>query len=213
MSAPPLPPRADELGLCLCHVCGNVCTAPRRHKAGCPRCGSALHRRKPNVYAKTWAYLLAALILYIPANTLPVMFTGTLGRGTESTILEGVVEFWENGSWGVALVIFIASVAVPSIKFLVLGTLLVTCQRRSDWATAQRARLYRFVELIGYWSMLDVIVVALVSALVHFGALSSAAPRLGIVFFGFVVVLTMLAAMSFDPRLIWDAEVNDDGQA
>ncbi len=141
------------------------------------------------------------------------MFTGALGQGAESTILEGVIEFWEGGSWGVALVIFIASVAVPSIKFLVLGTLLVSCQRRSDWAMAQRARLYRFVELIGYWSMLDVIVVALVSALVHFGALSSAAPRLGIVFFGFVVVLTMLAAMSFDPRLIWDAEVNDDGQA
>ncbi|WP_177329654.1 paraquat-inducible protein A, partial [Pseudomonas sp. HUK17] len=114
MTAPQLPPRADELGLCLCHVCGKVCTAPRHHKAGCPRCGSALHRRKPNVYAKTWAYLIAALILYIPANTLPVMFTGTLGRGVESTILEGVIEFWEGGSWGVALVIFIASVAVPS---------------------------------------------------------------------------------------------------
>jgi len=208
-----LPLRAAELGLCLCHVCGRLCPAPRHHEAGCPRCGSALHGRKPNAYAKTWAYLIVALILYIPANVLPVMFTGVLGKGAESTILEGVMEFWEGGSWGVALVIFIASVAVPSIKFLVLGTLLVTCQRRSDWATAQRARLYRFVELIGYWSMLDVIVVALVSALVRFGALSSAAPRLGIVFFGFVVVLTMLAAMSFDPRLIWDAEVNDDGQA
>ncbi len=81
-----------------------------------------MHRRKPIVYAKTWAYLLAALILYIPANTLPVMFTGTLGRGTESTILEGVIEFWGERLLGVALVIFIASVAVPSIKFLVLGT-------------------------------------------------------------------------------------------
>ena len=98
---------------------------------------------------------------------------------------------------------------VPCIKFFVLGTLLVTCQRRSRWAQRERARLYRFIELIGYWSMLDVLVVALVAALVQFRALSSIDPRMGILFFGLVVVLTMLAAMSFDPRLIWDVEVED----
>lgn len=98
---------------------------------------------------------------------------------------------------------------VPCIKFLVLGTLLITCQRRSQWAMRERSRLYRFIELIGYWSMLDVLVVALVAALVQFRGLSTIEPRLGILFFGLVVVMTMLAAMSFDPRLIWDAEVED----
>lgn len=194
-------PRAAELGVVGCHTCGLVCSAdsPR-----CPRCASPLHRRKPDALARTWALLIAALILYVPSNVLPVMYTSMLGRGEASTILHGVVEFWKAGSWDIALLIFVASVAVPSAKFLVLGTLLVTAQRRSSWARLQRARLYRFVELIGYWSMLDVVVVALVCALVQFRLLGTAEPRLGIVFFGVVVVLTMLAAMSFDPRLTWD---------
>ena len=196
-------PRADELGLVGCHTCGATCSADVSH---CPRCRSRLHRRKPDSLARTWAFLIAALILYIPSNTLPVMYTSMLGRGEASTILHGVVEFWKSGSWDIALLIFIASVAVPSIKFLVLGTLLVTVQRRSGWARLQRARLYRFIELIGYWSMLDVVVVALVCALVQFHLLGTAEPRLGIVFFGLVVVLTMCAAMNFDPRLIWDDE-------
>lgn len=196
-------PRADELGLLGCHSCGAVCSAqtPR-----CPRCRARLHRRKPDSLVRTWAFLIAALILYVPSNTLPVMYTGMFGRGEASTILHGVVEFWKAGSWDIALLIFVASVAVPSVKFLVLGTLLVSVRRRSAWARLQRARLYRFVELIGYWSMLDVVVVALVCALVQFHLLGTAEPRLGIMFFGMVVVLTMAAAMSFDPRLIWDGE-------
>jgi paraquat-inducible protein A len=195
-------PRADELGIVGCHTCNAACAAalPR-----CPRCHMLLHRRKPDSLTRTWAFLIAALILYVPSNTLPVMYTSMFGSGEESTILHGVVEFWKAGSWDIALLIFIASVAVPSIKFLVLGTLLVTAQRRSSWARVQRARLYRFIELIGYWSMLDVVVVALVCALVQFHLLGTAEPRLGIVFFGLVVVLTMCAAMSFDPRLIWDS--------
>ena len=137
------------------------------------------------------------------------MHTSIFGSASENTIMSGVVEFWKHGSWDIALLIFIASVVVPCSKFFVLGTLLVTCQRRSLWAQRERAKLYRFIELIGYWSMLDVLVVALVAALVQFRALSSIDPRMGILFFGLVVVLTMLAAMSFDPRLIWDAEVED----
>ena len=136
---------------------------------------------------------------------LPVMYTQVLGRGSESTILEGIVEFWNSGSWDIAILIFVASVGVPVTKFLVIGTLLAAAHRRTQWARAQRARLYRFVEVIGYWSMLDVVVVALVSALLHFHALGTAEPRLGIVFFGLVVVLTMLAAASFDARLIWNS--------
>jgi paraquat-inducible protein A len=196
-------PRATELGLVGCHTCGLVSTAGQTQ---CPRCASHLHPRKPDSLARSWAFLIAALILYIPSNVLPVMYTSMFGRGEASTILHGVVEFWKAGSWDIALLIFIASVAVPSTKFLVLGTLLVSARRQSSWARLQRARLYRFIELRGYWSMLDVVVVALVCALVQFHLLGTAEPRVGIVFFGLVVVLTMFAAMSFDPRLIWDGD-------
>ena len=203
MSAPPY---ARDYQLMLCHTCGQVC---QDFEHRCPRCDSVVHARKPHSLARTWAFLLASLIFYIPANLLPVMHTSIFGSASENTIMSGVVEFWKHGSWDLALLIFIASVVVPCSKFLVLGTLLVTCQRRSLWARRERAKLYRFIELIGYWSMLDVLVVALVAALVQFRALSSIDPRMGILFFGLVVVLTMLAAMSFDPRLIWDAEVED----
>lgn len=201
-----VPPYAGELGLQLCHTCDKVCLLDTHE---CPRCWSVLHPRKPNSLVRTWALLIGALILYLPANLLPVMYTDMLGNGSESTILSGVIEFWRGGSWDIAVLIFIASVVVPCIKFFVLGLLLVTVQRRSRWAMPERSRLYRFIEIIGYWSMLDVLVVALVAALVQFRALSTIEPRLGILFFGLVVVLTMMAAMSFDPRLIWDAEKND----
>ncbi|MCG7373984.1 MULTISPECIES: paraquat-inducible protein A [Pseudomonas] len=201
-----MPPYARELNVCSCHICGYICSQGVHE---CPRCFSVVHVRKVNSIARTWAFVIAALIFYVPANVLPVMYTGMFSGGSENTIMSGVIEFWQHGSWDIATLIFIASVAVPCMKFCVLGTLLITCQRRSRWAMRERAKLYRFVEVIGYWSMLDVLVVALVAALVQFQALSTIEPRLGILFFGLVVVLTMLAAMSFDPRLIWDAEVND----
>ncbi len=201
-----LPPYARELDLVLCHTCGQACALGSHY---CPRCDSVVHRRKPESLGRTWAFLIASLIFYIPANLLPVMYTDMFGSGSENTIMSGVMEFWSSGSWDIALLIFIASVAVPCLKFAVLATLLITCQRRSQWAMRERSKLYRLIEIIGYWSMLDVLVVALVAALVQFRSLSSIEPRLGILFFGLVVVLTMLAAMSFDPRLIWDAEVED----
>jgi paraquat-inducible protein A len=194
-------PRATDLGLVACHICGFASASGTRD---CPYCRSRLHARKPNSIARSWAFLIAAMVFYVPSNTLPVMYTSMLGRGEGSTILHGVIEFAKSGSWDIALLIFIASVVVPSTKFLALAVLLVSVQRRSTFACRERTRLYRFVEFIGYWSMLDVIVVALVAALVQFRLLGTAEPRLGIVFFGLVVVLTMLAAMSFDPRLIWD---------
>ena len=196
-------PRAVDLGVVSCHACGLVC-----ERAGspvpCPRCHSSLHVRKPGGLDRTAAYLLASLILYVPANLLPVMYTSRFGTGGDSTILAGVIEFWHAGAWDIALIIFIASVVVPCTKFIVLGLLLLTVYRCSPAVRRERTRLYRFVELIGYWSMLDVLVVALVAALVQFRALSSIEPRSGILFFGLVVILTMLSAMSFDPRLIWD---------
>ena len=199
-------PFAHEHGLALCHICGYACPVSVHE---CPRCESPVHARKPNSIARTWAFLIAGLIFYVPANALPVMYTTMFGNSSQNTIMSGVIEFFEGGSWDIALLIFVASVVVPSIKFVVLAMLLVTCQRRSTWAMRERARLYRFIELIGYWSMLDVLVVALVAALVQFRELSTIEPRIGILFFGLVVVMTMFAAMSFDPRLIWDAEVED----
>lgn len=197
------PPTASELNLCLCHSCGLACDMSNEPHH-CPRCDAPLHRRKTNSLTRTWAYMLAALAFYVPANLLPVMNTTLLGDGADSTIMSGVLEFWEHGAWDIALIIFIASIAVPGVKFVALSLLLITVQRGSDWARKERAKLYRFVELIGYWSMLDVLVVALVAALVQFQALGTIEPRPGILFFGLVVVFTMLSAMSFDPRLIWE---------
>jgi len=199
------PPLASELNLCLCHSCGLACDITHDPHE-CERCGAPLHRRKTDSLTRTWAFLLASLIFYVPANLLPVMNTTMLGSGSESTIMGGVLEFWQHGAWDIALIIFIASIAVPGVKFVALTMLLVTVQRGSSWALKERSKLYRFVELIGYWSMLDVIVVALVAALVKFQALGDIEPRLGILFFGLVVVFTMLSAMSFDPRLIWDKQ-------
>jgi paraquat-inducible protein A len=197
--------RASDLGLVGCHVCGLVSkddTAVRG--AGCPRCGSALHRRKTNSLTRTWALLIAAALLYLPANLLPIMRTASLFDIDDNTILSGVIELWKNGSWDLAVIVFTASIVVPVLKFLVLGFLLITVQRSSGWVPKERAKLYRLIELVGYWSMLDVFVVALLSALVHFQLLSRVEPLPGVIYFGLVVVLTMLAAMSFDPRLIWD---------
>ena len=203
-------PRAHELGLIGCHVCGLVCRDTPMDDAACPRCGSALHRRKTASYARTWALLIAGFLLYIPANVLPIMRTASLGDVDDNTIISGVMELWNKGSPDLAVIVFTASILVPMTKFFVLTTLLVSARRGSNWARPQRAKLYRLVEFIGYWSMLDVFVVALVTALVQFGIFSLVAPLPGVIFFGLTVVLTMLASMSFDPRLIWDGRTDDD---
>jgi len=144
------------------------------------------------------------MILYVPANLLPVMYTSGVQGGQESTILGGVIAFWQAGSWGIAALIFTASVVVPTTKFIALGLLLWKARRGTPQGRRERAKLFRVVEFIGYWSMLDVVVVALTSALLQFKALGTAEPRAGIVFFCGVVITTMMAARSFDPRLIWD---------
>lgn len=207
--AAPLP-RASELGLIGCHVCGLVCRDTVAEGARCPRCGVALHRRKPASYSRTWALLIGALLFYIPANVLPIMRTASPGDIDDNTIISGVVELWTKGSPALACIVFAASIMVPMLKFLSLGMLLISAGRNSDWAREHRAKLYRVVELIGYWSMLDVFVVALLTALVRFGFLSRVEPLPGVIFFGLTVVFTMLASLSFDPRLIWDERKNHD---
>ena len=204
-------PTAASLGLIACRICGLV--SPRLStlsRGRCARCASAVRARAPRSAERTLAWLLAGMILYIPANLLPVMYTSGVQGGQESTILSGVISFWRAGSWDIAALIFIASVAVPATKFIALGLMLWMAQQGTARGRRERAKLYRVVEFIGYWSMLDVAVVALTSALLQFKALGTAEPRAGIVFFSGVVVTTMIAAMSFDPRLIWDGQDRDD---
>lgn len=196
---------AASLGLLSCHACGLLSRpAPQCHEACCPRCGARLHLRKPDSIARTWALLITAMILYIPANLLPMMYTSSLFGSQSDTIMSGVVYFWRSGSWYVALIIFFASITVPLLKMIALVLLLVSVQMRSRWQLNQRARLYRLVEFVGRWSMLDIYVVAVIVALVQLKALATIEPGPGAIAFGAVVVLTMFASMAFDPRLIWD---------
>jgi paraquat-inducible protein A len=184
---------------------------PAVHHGSCPRCGGVLHHRKPDSVSRTWALLIAAMICYIPANVLPMMHTSSLFGAQSDTIMSGVVYFWTSGSWHLALIIFFASVMVPLLKMIALVLLLVTVQRRSCWQMRERARLYRFIEFIGRWSMLDIYVVAVVVALVQLQALATIKPGPGAIAFGAVVVLTMFATMTFDPRLIWDPLEEEHG--
>ena len=197
---------ARSLGLSVCHCCGLASRAPDHADAQieCPRCDAPLHRRKPASLARTWALLLAAMLLYIPANVLPVMHSKTLFVEQDDTILSGVVVLWTSGSWPLAILVFFASIMVPMLKVLGLALLAWTAQRRSRWDPLQRAKLYRVIEFVGRWSMLDIYVVTLLVALVQLRSLASIDAGPGAVAFGAVVVLTMTASMSFDPRLIWD---------
>jgi paraquat-inducible protein A len=172
----------------------------------CPRCSAPLHARKPHSLARTWAFVIAASILYIPANMLPILETRYLFEEPQgNTIMDGVVLFWNSGSWFIAGLIFFASIVVPLTKLMALSLLLISVHCRMQWQPRQRTLLYRFLEFIGRWSMLDIYVVALSVALVQIEAFASMRAGLGAVAFGAVVVLTMLATQSFDPRLIWDA--------
>lgn len=197
--------RARDIGLTGCHTCGLVLRLPPAGEhAHCPRCGSAVHARKPSSVSTTWAFLIAAAIMYLPANLLPVTTVVSFGATQSDTIMSGVIYFLLHGDWPLALIIFVASVLVPLLKMISLVYLLVAVQRKSHWRKQQRTRLYRLTELVGRWSMVDVFVVALLVALVQVGALATIEPGAGAIAFASVVVLTMMAAMSFDPRLIWD---------
>lgn len=199
-------PFARQMLVCRCSLCGLVCEdddSADIHQ-NCPRCHTPLPKRTSVRASLSGALLAASMVLYVPANVFPVMYTTLLGHGSESTILSGVLAFWRSGSWGIATIIFVASVVVPCLKFLSLGMLLVTSARKSHWARRERAWLYRITEWIGCWSMLDVVVVAVVCGLLRFHAMSDAEPRVGIFFFGLVVMLTMLCALSFEPKTLWE---------
>src|SRR5947207_2522025 len=204
MSATPV--TAMQLGLQSCEGCGLLSRpAPGAEEGYCPRCDQVLEFRKPKSIERTWAFLIAAAICYIPANLLPVLTTNTAAGPESDTILQGVVLLWSPTGWPLSLIVLFASIMIPSAKILALVYLLVTVQRGSVESNVQRVRLYRMVELIGRWSMVDVFVDTFTAALIQLQPLMSVEPGPGLLFFAAVVVLTMLAVESFDPRLIWDA--------
>lgn len=203
-----MPSTAAALGLYACRACGQVARRAGRVPAGafetCPRCAARLHFRKPDSIGRTWACLVAAAVLYLPANILPILDTHALFNAQRDTILSGVVYLWTTGHWATALVVFFASIVTPLLKLLSLGYLLFTVQRRSTRHPLRRTRLYRLLRFVGRWAMLDIYVVAILVSLVRVKSLAVVTAGPGALSFGAVVVLTMLATLSFDPRLIWD---------
>jgi paraquat-inducible protein A len=196
---------AAARGLLSCHICGLLSRGGQSGETlHCPRCSAPLHFRKPNSVARSWAFLIAAYIMYIPANVLPMMQTSSLFGSQDDTIMSGIIYLWHSGSWDLALVVFVASIMVPLLKLIAMTVLLISVQRRSVWQPVQRTKLYRVVELVGRWSMLDIYVVTILAALVQIGALATINAGPAALAFGAVVVLTMFSAMEFDPRLIWD---------
>ena len=194
-------PTAAERGMALCHSCGNVAHIDQGQ---CPRCRAPLHLRKPNALTRTWALMISAGLLYLPANLLPVLDVESSVKGTQkSTIISGVIQFWQDGDYPVAIIIFTASVLIPILKVIALVWLCIAA-RRGTTHPVGTTRLYRVTEFIGRWSMVDVFVVAILVGVVQLGAVMSIRPGAGVLAFAGVVILTMLAAMSFDPRLIWD---------
>ncbi len=203
--------RAIDAGILICTECHELNKQEAdTEEQNCTRCGAVVHARRPNCLARTWALLITAAILYIPANMLPIMTVTSLGKGDPSTIMSGVIELTQHGMIPIAAVVFIASILVPTFKLVGLALLLFSVQRHQPLSARQRVWMYRFIEFIGRWSMLDIFVIAILVAVVNFGRLASVEANLGAIAFASVVILTMLAAVTFDPRLIWDNTESDD---
>lgn len=197
---------AEAMGYAACHTCDLLVSRPATgmHRA-CPRCGSAVHgTRSPDSISRTWALLAAATLLLVPANLYPVMTVNRFGLGEPNTILSGVMHLIQDGAWPLGLLVLFASFVVPISKIAALAFLLVTVQRGSAWRLRDRTRLYRVTEVVGAWSMVDIFLVGILVALVRMDGLATIYPGIGASFFGAAVVLTMMAAHTFDPRLVWD---------
>lgn len=205
--------RALEVGIRVCRECHALQRPSGHDRIPCARCGAVVHARRPNSQARAWALLITAAVMYIPANALPIMTVNFMGNGMPATILEGVIELIHAGMLPIAAVVFIASILVPTLKLLGLALLLISVECRQPLSARDRIATYRFIEWIGRWSMLDIFVIATLVALVRFENLARIEPNSGATAFAGVVVITMLAAVSFDPRLIWDnphREENDE---
>ena len=187
-----------------CHLLSKYKHSQTIKHAVCPRCGASLHLRKPNSIIRTWALIIAAAIFYIPANVFPITVVTSLGQAQSDTIISGVIYFIRTDMWPIALVIFTASIVVPLLKLLTLSFLLVSIQRKSPWRPGDRTHLYRITEAVGRWSMVDIYAITIVVALLKLGYFATVEVGPAAVYFAAVVVITMLAAKAFDPRLIWD---------
>jgi paraquat-inducible protein A len=194
---------AREAGLVGCSVCGRVHPATA---SVCLRCGAAISSRDPYSLQKVWAWLTAGIITFIPANTYPMLVTETLGSETRSTLIGGVLELMHHGSFGIAAIVFFASIVIPGSKFIAIAYLALGIGRPQRLSTHRRHQIYELVEFVGRWSMIDVFVVAILTALVQLGSAASIHPGIAAVSFALSVVFTMLAAQSFDSRLVWDAD-------
>lgn len=192
-----------------CHTCALIRPDhPDLHH--CERCGDHVHHRVADSLQKTWAYLMSAAIMLIPANVYPVMTVKKLGAGSADTIMSGVLKLMSAGMFGLAFIVLFASIIVPGLKLTALGYLLYSVRQKSDWRPRDRTLLYRITEMVGAWSMVDVFLVGLLSGLVSLGLLATIEPGIGATFFGAAVILTMIAAHNFDPRLIWDNTTLDE---
>jgi len=196
--------RARDQGLASCHTCEKIIRISDKKHISCPRCGSDIHYRKHDSINRAWAFLLSALIMYIPANTQAIMHTVALGQQSSDTIMSGVLYFLAHGDWPLALIIFSASVLLPLLKIISIAYILIRIQRGALARKTEYTRLYMLAEVMGRWSMVDVFVVALLVALVQLGALTNIQPGSAGIAFASMVILTMFSAMALDPKLIWD---------
>lgn len=197
------PLTARALGLVACRSCARVWP---HGKQRCDRCGAALRSRETGSLQRVWAWWIAGVVCYIPANTEPMLVTRTLLSTSEATIIGGAIEIAAYGSYGIAAIILIASVAIPVGKFLAIALLALSVRYRSNWSDHGRQHLYEIVEFIGRWSMIDVFVVAILSALVQLSVVASITPGPAALTFALSVIFTMRAAQAFDTRMIWDRD-------
>lgn len=202
---------AAQCGLVACPSCGTITrlsVEKLREPPKCQLCFARLHSRKPMSIQRSWAWLTAGILAYLPANIYPIMYTTVFGDSEPNTIIGGFFVLWEMKSYPVALVVFLASVVVPVLKFIAVSYLLISIQRRYQHSRYDRTRLFRLTEFIGRWSMIDVFVVAILAALVQIGSVAQIEPGLGATAFGATVIFTMLSALALDPRLLWDPETD-----
>jgi len=205
---------ARDLSLISCHNCDLILHQrylSDRHGETCPRCRTKLHQRKPNSLGRSWAFLIAAIILYIPANVFPIMTVISFGQGAPDTILSGVIHLIEARQWSIAAIVFFASIFVPVLKISVIALLLISVQIKSKWRPRDRTVMYRLTEYVGRWSMIDIFMISILIGLVKLEQIATIEAGAGATAFAAVVILTMLSAMFFDPRQIWD-NITDDGK-
>lgn len=200
-----MPVTARSQNLVRCPTCHQLNSIPEHKQPyACGRCGSMIQQRTQPQLQKSWALLLSAMTLYLPANLLPVMNVMSLGHSAQSTLIGGIIQFIQSGSWLLAFIIFVASVLIPLLKMLVLAGLLISVQWGYCVGCVEKTKLYRLIEFIGRWSMVDVFVIALLVALVQFGEFAYIQVGAGTLSFAAVVLLTVWATKAFDIRWLWD---------